>query len=278
MPSPTTRSRWSPRPGRAREIEDARGKLADPDLYMRFPLFNRPERGPNDVIDPDDLDEALAAISILRANAASAGNQADTIGAGAQVQGYDEINELLRRLRGGGRISAAQRERLDRLAQIGAALSGEGLEVEVWIPGEAFLNDNVPPGAEGMAPANRRFTHVDVPDNQQDLSTQGNANQKAFTLTIPGNDTFELGFYYEGGAGVAANRVPYSRSGLWSAIDAILPTGDEADVVVDDDDVYWVPILIQDRNANQTQRYYWIGLKFKRPLPSPTDWPTSEAP
>ena len=262
----------------ADEIDDAREKLADPQQFMRFPLFNRPERGLGDVLTSADLDNALAAINLLLVSTTSTRNQANSIGTGQPLEGYNKINALLHRLRGEGRGSAQESQRLERLAQIGAALSGDGTQVEVWIPGEEFLNNHIPSGKEDMVPANRRFTHVDLPGNQETLSTQTNRNQKAFTLTIPGNDNLELNFCYEAGIEVAANRVPYMLGGRWSAINAILPTGSEDDVVVDDDNIYWVPIEIQDHNTNQTRRYYWIGLKFEHPLPSPTNWPAGEAP
>lgn len=250
-----------------REYRQAQTRLNQD--FQVFPLFNRELRQTQ--LNTQQLRDAAGVLAVLAGGTATDSYPEGSIGAGSKLaDNYEQINDILSRLRGWTDRTEAEEKKIQRLAQITKALSAKnGLKVNIVLPSEKTLKDKAPAWAKQRTPAYIRYTRVDVAG--QSFNADAPRAVEDLSIRLP-DDALTITFIRQDpAAGSVKAEVKYDKP--WSAIHAVLPFGKESEVTVDQDGVYWVPFELPPKPGDPDKYYYMIGLKFAAPLPTPADWP-----
>lgn len=261
---------------------EALGRLKT--VHRKFPFCKDPAS--KQAMSPAEVAAAIRDIGLVSAGSAASartnpgGPTGDLVRDGGHTR-IREVDDQLDALTGVRLLSSDQESWLRRVAAVAAALGGEKSlsSVEV-LRAEYEAQQELPavPGAEALKDAANRFGYLEVRTADGDAgglrrATRGDSEPlQSAPVAVPGK-RLQVSFYigeFDEAAAVGPVELGESWTGEWSSLGALLATpGAKAGP---DGTTWYVPLVFRD--ASGQGYYYWLKLKFNRPLPGLDAWPS----
>ena len=254
-----------------RTLADEGEQLADAakqrlrEEHRGFPLYRMPDAEP---LTLEQVRRAAADAAHLRAVVGTLDDAEPTrLGTGART-GLPSVDHQLDRMAGAEIIEPAERPWLRSLTSIALALAGEGepLEAELFLlpTGRQF---EAPAWRHEAEPAIRPFRYVEIGGALRSTERAEADERRTHAVALPQDESFVIRFYR-----LDDDAVPAAEVELAAPFGLLAPALDEA--VVYEDGTWMAPLRVRPLDEDDDQLYfYWVGLRFNRPLPSPEQWP-----
>ncbi|MEX0885062.1 MAG: type VI secretion protein IcmF/TssM N-terminal domain-containing protein [Phycisphaeraceae bacterium] len=270
----------------AHVAEDAKARLRGE--HRGFPLYNLPG---SEHLTMEQIRTAAADAAHLQAMIGRLDDEEPSrIGAGART-GLDRVDHQLGRISGAEIIVEDETRWLRSITRIALALTDaeQPLEAELFLL-PASDQFNAPDWPEEAEAAIRPFRYVEIAGELRTTQRGADDPERSARLHVPAGEPFTLRFFrldddaepaaevsFDAPFGVLAATlqpgVVYEENEqddgppLWRLpLRVVLPAPDvEADDADDADDA---PAATEEQVF-----FYWLGLRFDRPMPSPEAWP-----
>jgi hypothetical protein len=215
------------------------------------------------------IGELVSRVGQIGANATPPGS---TLGAGARTAS-DRINEQLVRLTGEDLFrNPAEREWARRMRVVASFLQPSPQTCEIVIL-SSVEQDRVPQA--GLRTATTIYSLIEIGAGEQPafepFSTRDVARGRLPQVTLPG-ETVVIRFRK---TSLDEPEKPLTFPGPWNLVALAQMPGAVVEQVPGGGSLLKVPLVFAD--AGGQRFYYWIGVRFERPVPALGDWPTRES-